>query len=101
MLRSLYSALKGEKVKFNVTPKDRQLGNYMQHILPHTIIIGFTVLGIFYNVILILNDNHPSWSGFASNTLWGIFNIYNLSIMLRAASWKHDESPEMNGNALI
>ena len=92
MLRSLYSALKREKVKFNVTPKDRQLGNYMQHILPHAIIIGLTVSGILYNIILIINDTHPSWSGFASNTLWGIFNIYNLSIMLRAASWKHDEN---------
>jgi cellulose synthase (UDP-forming) len=92
MLLSLLSAVRGEKVKFNVTPKNRQYGQHMQHILPHLIIIFFTLAGIMYNLILIYIDVHPTVSGFASNVFWGMFNIYNLSIMIRAAYWKEDET---------
>lgn len=97
MLLSLYAALTGKPVKFNVTPKERQMGNHMQHILPHIIIIGLTVLGILYNIVLILFDAHSSWSGFASNTFWSLFNIFNLSIMIRAAYWTEDETEELAG----
>ena len=92
MLLSLYSAIRGEKVKFNVTPKTRQgAGQYMQHIWPHITIIALTVAGILYNAILVITYKHPTVSGFVSNTFWGMFNIYNLSIMLRAAYWTDSE----------
>lgn len=91
MLLSLYSALRGKKVSFNVTPKERMFGNHMQHILPHIIIISLTLLGIFYNIILIMIDRHPSVSGFASNFFWSMYNIFNLSVMIRAAYWKDPE----------
>jgi len=98
MLKSLFSAVKGEKVKFNVTPKDKRNSvNNLVHIWPHITIISLTVIGIIYNIILIMHNQHPSVSGFASNTFWSFFNIYNLSIIIRAAYWsepyiKHDIS---------
>lgn len=92
MVISLNSAFRGKKVKFNVTPKDKQFNTEnIQHIYPHIIIIGLTILGIFYNIILILMHQHPSLSGFVSNTFWSLFNIYNLSIIIRAAFWKEEE----------
>jgi cellulose synthase (UDP-forming) len=93
MLRSLISAIKGEKVEFKVTPKEKQGGaNYMQHIWPHLLIIGLTLLGFLYNVVLVLFDAHPSLSGFISNTMWSAFNVYNLSVMVRAAYWEEEEA---------
>jgi cellulose synthase (UDP-forming) len=94
MLLSLISAVIGKEVKFNVTPKEKQGGNEMQHILPHLVIIGLTVTGILYNIVLILLDMHPSVSGFISNTFWSLFNIFNLSIMIRAAYWKDQPESE-------
>jgi cellulose synthase (UDP-forming) len=95
MLRSLYSAIKGEKVKFNVTPKEKQGGaNYIQHVWPHMLIIGLTIAGMIYNIVLVALDMHPTLSGFISNTLWSLFNIYSLSVMVRAAYWEEETEAE-------
>lgn len=92
MLRSLMSAIRGEKVEFKVTPKEKQGGaNYMQHIWPHVTIIALTLLGIVYNIVLALLGMHPSLSGFVSNTLWSLFNVYNLAVIVRAAYWEEEE----------
>jgi cellulose synthase (UDP-forming) len=88
MLKALIRAIKGKKVKFNVTPKLKQSTSSLKHILPHLTIIGLTVAGIIYNSILLAYDMHPSPSGFAANAFWCIFNIIALSIMVRAAYWR-------------
>lgn len=88
MLLSLISVVRGKKVKFNVTPKDKNFASNTPHIMPHMIIIGLSLLGIAYNIILLALDKHPSPSGFAANSFWCIFNIIDLSIMIRAANWK-------------
>jgi len=91
ILRSIISAVRGKKVKFNVTPKRAANIKNLRHIFPHLIIILFTVLGISYNFVLLYFNRHPSPSGFAANTFWCIFNIMALSIMVRAAYWKPPE----------
>jgi cellulose synthase (UDP-forming) len=91
MFLSLLSVIRGKKVKFNVTPKDKSFEKNTQHILPHVIIIALTVIGIGYNIVLLTTGHHPTPSGFAANTFWCIFNIIALSIMIRAAYWKPAE----------
>jgi cellulose synthase (UDP-forming) len=96
MILSLVSVIRGKKVKFNVTPKDKG-SNVVnrQHIIPHLIIIGITVLGIIYDGYVLYLDRHPTPSGYAANTFWCIFNIISLSIMIRAARWEPlEEEPE-------
>lgn len=88
MLRSLFSVIKGKEVKFNVTPKEKKITKSTQHILPHIIIIALTLIGIAYNSILLIKGYHPSTSGFFANCFWCIFNIFSLSIMIRAAYWE-------------
>ena len=88
MIMSLISVIMGKKVKFNVTPKGKQDTGNIQHILPHLIIIFLTLAGILYNGVLLAVNKHPSPSGFAANTLWCLFNVLSLSIMVRAAYWK-------------
>ncbi|MCW3071552.1 MAG: putative glycosyl transferase [Bacteroidetes bacterium] len=88
MLLSLISVVRGKKVQFNVTPKDKANAKNTQHIMPHIIIIALSLTGITYNVILLLLGYHPTPSGFAANTFWTIFNIIDLSVMIRAAKWK-------------
>ncbi len=94
MLMSLWGAVRGKKVEFNVTAKQRQSGNYLRYVMPHLVIAGLTLAGIIYNAVLIYLDMHPTWSGFFTNTYWGLFNIYNLSIMVRAAFWQPSASKQ-------
>ncbi|MFL5752902.1 MAG: glycosyltransferase [Bacteroidia bacterium] len=91
MLMALVKVLMGKKVKFNVTPKDKNYAKNTQHILPHIIIILLGFIGIIYNIILWKTGHHPTISGFAANTFWCIFNAVSLSVMIRAAFWKPDE----------
>lgn len=88
MLLSLVSVIRGKKVKFNVTPKDKSFAESANHILPHIAIIALTLTGIGYNAFLLALGHHPTPSGFVSNCLWSIFNLSALSIMIRAAYWK-------------
>jgi cellulose synthase (UDP-forming) len=92
MLLSIISVIRGKKVKFNVTPKDKANAKNMQHIVPHMVIIGLSLIGIMYNAVLIFLGHHPAVSGFAANAFWSIFNIIDLSIMIRAAYWNPDET---------
>lgn len=88
MLMSLFTVVSGKKVKFNVTSKDLNFSNNLPHIVPHLVLIGLTLLGIGYNIVLIYMGVHPTPSGFAANAFWCIFNIISLSIMIRAAYWR-------------
>lgn len=92
MLMALYSVARGKKVQFNVTPKDRSFSKSTQHILPHVILIALSLLGVAYNIVLIMMDRHPATSGFAANAFWCIFNIIALSVIIRAAYWKPVET---------
>jgi cellulose synthase (UDP-forming) len=101
MILSLVSVIRGKKVKFNVTSKD--IGNNAvntQHIMPHMIIIGLTLLGIVYNAVVLYFDKHPTPSGFAANTFWCIFNIISLSVMIRAAKWQPLEKETEQADAV-
>jgi cellulose synthase (UDP-forming) len=94
MILSILSVIRGKKVKFNVTPKGKSTAKNTQHILPHMIIIGLTIIGIAFNAVLVYFGKHPTPSGFAANSFWCIFNIISLSIMIRAAYWKPEEEKE-------
>jgi cellulose synthase (UDP-forming) len=88
MLLSLFSVIRGKDVKFNVTPKGKHFAKNIKHILPHIVIISLTILGIIYNIILLMKGYHPSISGFFANLFWCTFNLIALSIVIRAAYWK-------------
>lgn len=89
MILSLISVIRGKKVKFNVTPKDKNSNAVnTQHIIPHIVIIALTLIGITFNAAVLYLNRHPTPSGFAANTFWCIFNIISLSIMIRAARYK-------------
>lgn len=91
MLQSFFAVLKGEKVKFHVTQKTGAVARNLRYVIPHLSIISITVLGMSYNVWLMWKGTHPSYSGFAANALWSIYNIYNLSIIVIAAFWKSSD----------
>jgi cellulose synthase (UDP-forming) len=94
-LLSLWAAIRRTQIKFNVTPKSkkRNEGNFA-YIWPHMAFIILTVAGMMYNAGLIVAGKDVNMIGFVSNVFWGGYNIYNLSVIVRAAYWKDDEEFE-------
>ena len=90
-LRALWAVIRGQKIKFPVTPKDRQDGNFAHLVWPQIAVIVLTLLGLAYaGVRLALGDAGYSLGGLVANAFWGGHNILAMWIMVRAAFWKPD-----------
>ena len=89
-LKAIWTVLKGEQIKFPVTPKDRQEGNFFHLVFPQAVIIFLTVFGVLYACIqYFLMDNHDyALGGILVNIFWGLNNIFALSGIVMAAFWQ-------------
>ncbi len=90
-LRALWTVLKGEQIKFPVTPKVRQEGKYFRLVIPQFMVIVLTVAGLIFAGIKIYLGYETNVSGFVANLFWGIHNILAMSGIVRAAFWKPEE----------
>jgi len=88
MLQSMWATLRGQKVRFHVTRKTGFVATSLKYVWPHLLIIGVTTVGVLYNLWLIRQGTHPSYSGFVANVLWTAFNFYCLNVIIMAAFWK-------------
>jgi len=87
-LRAFFKVLKGRNFRFNTTPKSKRklsLFTRLQPVYPHLFILILYFIGLSYNVVLLLNNTHPSYSAFLANTVWAVYNGYLISPMIRAA----------------
>ena len=74
------SAALNIKVKFKVTSKSKESGNYLKLVIPHMIYIVLTIIAI---VVAVIRDGIvPS---VVTNASWAIFNIIFFSGFLRVA----------------
>jgi len=90
-LRAIYTVLKGEKISFPVTPKDRQEGSFLHLVIPQLSIIVLTTLGIIYAWWQYsMGQVSFSIDGVLLNTFWGLNNILAMSGIIAAALWKPD-----------
>jgi len=88
-LRAIWTVLKGEKISFPVTPKDRQEGTFLHLVIPQLSIIILTILGIGYAWWQVSRGQVSfSIDGVLLNTFWGLNNILALSGIVYAALWK-------------
>lgn len=91
-LRALWTVLRGEKIRFHVTPKDRQEGNFMNLVIPQLTVIVLTILGLLYAGIMIWLGKTTNYAGFIINLFWGIVNVSAMSGLVAAALWKPKET---------
>ena len=92
-LQALWTVLRGKPIKFHVTPKQRQEGNFLYIVWPQTVIAVGTLLAIAYGIFqLSRGAAHYTMEGVLANTLWGINNIAAMSLMIRAAFWKPENA---------
>lgn len=97
---ALSSVLKGEKIKFHVTPKERQEGNFLHLVMPQIAIVVLTLLGIAYSAWRVfLHGQVQDMPMFIVNLLWGTNNIFCMLPMIRAALWTPADEEQPNEEA--
>jgi cellulose synthase (UDP-forming) len=93
--RALWTVLRGEKIKFHVTPKDRQEGNFLHLVWPQITIIVLTLAGLAYGAWRVFAqgaaDELPN---LVVNAAWGLNNVACMVPLVRAALWKPPEEDE-------
>lgn len=95
-LQSIIKMVIKLEVKFNVTSKKIRNANNVRHIFPHVSIIAITLAGLAFNTWLIIDNTHPSYSAYAANCIWTIYNIYQLSAYIRAGLWRNADLNSAN-----
>jgi len=90
-LKAIWVVLKGEQIKFPTTPKDRQTGNFLHHVIPQLSIVVLTLLGILYAGIRYSLDYNTNLIGLITNSFWGINNIATMYAFIMSAFWQPDE----------
>jgi cellulose synthase (UDP-forming) len=87
-IQAILSVFFGSNLKFQVTPKLRQSGTYIQLVLPQILIFILTILGMLWSLyhFAIGNLNNP-WLHLI-NAAWAIYNLLLLSAIIRASVWQ-------------
>lgn len=92
-LRAIWAVIRRQKIKFPVTPKERQEGNYLNLVWPQLGIMIATLLGFGWAAGCYWRGvGNFSAGGLIANGLWGLNNILAMSIMVKAAFWKPEEA---------
>lgn len=87
-IRAVITVLTGAKLRFVVTPKQRQSGNYLPLVWPQLLVIWLTSLAILYGVLAFALGWNQQWEGLLVNIFWGCYNILMLSAVVRAAVYE-------------
>ncbi|BBD61246.1 cellulose synthase catalytic subunit [Nostoc sp. HK-01] len=88
LIQAVWSVFTGQKINFQVTPKQRQSGIYLRLVWPQLLVFILTSLGmllILYR-LAIGHLNHP-WIHLL-NSAWAIYNLLLLWVIIRAAIWQ-------------
>jgi cellulose synthase (UDP-forming) len=87
--RALWTVLRGEKIKFHVTPKDRQDGDFLHLVMPQVAIIVLTLSGLAYAAWRVVAQGHDAeLPNLVVNVAWGLNNVLAMLPLVRAALWQ-------------
>jgi len=94
-LKAIWTVLRGKKISFPVTSKERQDGNFIGLVWPQASVLILTVIGIVFAWFQFA-QGQPRYdlAGLVINTFWGLINIIALSGIVIAAFWR----PDTNAN---
>jgi cellulose synthase (UDP-forming) len=88
-MRALWTVLLGRKIKFHVTPKDRQEGNFLHLVIPQIAVIVLTLGGLLFAAWRVfVGGNESELPALVLNVAWGLNNVFSMLPMIRAAMWQ-------------
>ncbi|MDA8019498.1 MAG: cellulose synthase catalytic subunit [Thermoanaerobaculia bacterium] len=91
-LRALWTVLRGQKIKFPTTPKERQSGNFFHLVLPQFLVMVLTVVGLVLAIVLFgLGLGTFTLGGIIANSFWALNNMAAMARLVGAAFWRPRE----------
>ncbi|MEH2285841.1 glycosyltransferase [Nostoc sp.] len=88
LIQAVWSVFTGQKLNFQVTPKQRQSGIYLRLVWPQLVIFILTILGMLWSLyqFAIGHLNNPEVH--LLNGAWAIYNLLLLWAIIRASVWQ-------------
>ncbi|ALF56390.1 cellulose synthase [Nostoc piscinale CENA21] len=88
LIQAVWSVFTGQKINFQVTPKQRQSGIYLRMVWPQLLVFSLTILGMLWSFYLfVIGQNNYPWTSLV-NSAWAIYNLLLLWGIIRAAVWQ-------------
>ena len=101
-IQAIWSVITGKKIRFEVTPKQRNSGIYLNLVKPQLAFIVATLIsGIAGSVLLIRGYGTLSVGGYLVNLLWSAYNLALLSAAVKAAIWKAPDAEELGNSETL
>lgn len=88
LIQAVWSVFTNRPIKFQVTPKQRQSGVYLQLIMPQLIIFTLTILGILWSIYRYVTGTLDYPLVYLLNSAWAVYNLSLLWAIIRAAIWQ-------------
>ncbi|MEH2173580.1 glycosyltransferase [Nostoc sp.] len=88
LIQAVWSVFTGQKLNFQVTPKQRQSGIYLRLVWPQLVVFILTILGMLWSLyqFAIGHLNNPDVH--LLNGAWAIYNLLLLWAIIRASVWQ-------------
>lgn len=84
-IQAVISVFSGMELKFTVTAKQRQSGNYLRLVWAQVAMVVLTVAAGIYGLFSLVLGWNPNTYGVLINVFWGLYNIIPLARIIRAA----------------
>lgn len=98
-IQALWTVLRGKTIKFPVTPKTRQAGNFLPLVGPQAAVIALSVVTA---IIAVWRwwSGHDGYTlgGLIANGFWAAYNSMAMAILVAAAFWKPPIADEEQSN---
>jgi cellulose synthase (UDP-forming) len=92
-IQAIWSVFSGQPIKFQVTPKQRQAGNYLGLVWVQLLLLILTLIGIVFSLYrLYFGMAGNPWT-YLINVGWSVYNTLLLSSIVYAAIWQPKSSP--------
>jgi cellulose synthase (UDP-forming) len=87
-IQAIWSVFARQPIKFQVTPKQRQAGNYLKLVWPQMILFGLTVVGMLLCIYRLINGLVSNPWTYTINVGWSAYNALLLWSIIYAAIWQ-------------
>ena len=88
LIQAVWSVFTGRQIKFQVTPKQRQSGIYLQLIWPQLLIFSLTIMGILWSFYRFFTGTLAYPLVYLLNGAWSVYNLALLWAVIRASVWQ-------------
>ncbi|MCC6905417.1 MAG: cellulose synthase, partial [Anaerolineae bacterium] len=87
-IQAVLTVFGGDRLNFNVTPKERQSGIFLKLVQPQMLIVAMLALSCLFGLFALLVHWRHDTMGVAINIFWGLYDIFMLSVIIRAAVYR-------------